>query len=218
MAIPTQAEPAPQGTDRRGQLIRAAGELFKERAYDDVTTAEIAKRADVAYGLIAHYFTNKHGLYLATVAALAEDLYAVNEAQPVGNTPAALLRDALTRHLAHIETNVEGFRALMRGGVGADPEVRALIDSYRWRTASRLLRALGASEPIRPVLRTAMRGWVNFVADSVVDQLRHHEITRADLVELAIATLVAALRTAHAIDPKIGIESALIDQLASPPG
>ena len=213
MATPIPADPETPGTDRRAQLVQAAGELFKERSYNDVTTSEIATRAGVAYGLIAHYFTNKRGLYIETVTDLAESLYAVTERPPAGDTPAALLRDALTRHIAHIEENSQGFRALMRGGVGADPEIRALIEGFRWRGATRLVRALGATEPMRPALRTAMSGWVNFVADSIVDHLRHHEITRNDLVELAISTLVAALRTAQSIDPHIGIDAALIDQL-----
>jgi AcrR family transcriptional regulator len=214
MATPIPADPTPD-TDRRALLVQAAGELFKERSYNDVTTSEIAAHAGVAYGLIAHYFTNKRGLYIETVTALAEGLYAVNQPPPVGDTPAGLLRDALTRHIAHIEANAQEFRALMRGGVGADPEVRALIEGFRWRGATRLLRALGAAEPMRPALRTAMYGWVNFVADSIVDHLRHHEITRHDLVELAISTLVAALRTAQAIDPHTGIDPELIDQLGA---
>jgi AcrR family transcriptional regulator len=215
MVTPAQTAAATGGVDRRTQLIEAANALFTERSYDEVTTVEIAKRAGVAYGLIAHYFTNKRGLYLATVTSLAEGLDAVNAANPVGNTPAALLRCALTRNIAHIEKNDQGFRALMCGGVGADPEVRALIEGFRWQGAGRLLRALGATEPISPALRTAMRGWVNFVADSIMDHLRHRELTRNDLVDLAIATLVAALRTAHAIDPRTGIEPVLIDQLAT---
>jgi AcrR family transcriptional regulator len=201
------------GIDRRALLIDAAYALFTERAYDEVTTVEIARRAGVAYGLIAHYFANKHGLYLATLTALTERVYAVNTPPPTNGSPAVLLREALTRHIAHVEDNADGFRALMRGGIGSDPQVREVIENFRWRVISRLLRALGASEPFPPALRTAMRGWANFVADGIVDYLRHRDLTRADLVELTVATLVATLRAAHAIDPATGIPTSLINQL-----
>ena len=39
--------------DRRRRLVDAARALFAERPYDQVTTTAIAKRAGVAYGLLA---------------------------------------------------------------------------------------------------------------------------------------------------------------------
>jgi AcrR family transcriptional regulator len=195
-------------------LIEAAGALFKERPYDEVTTTEIARRAGVAYGLIAHHFTNKRGLYLATINTIAEQVHALHDVPLAGDTLAAQLRDALTRHVTYIEDHAEGFIALMRGGSGSDPEVRALIEDMRWRAATRLLGALGVTEPFRPVLRTTMRGWTGYADASLIDHLDHHELARDDLVSLLIATLTAALRTAHSIDPDIGIAPALLDALS----
>ncbi|MQY03542.1 TetR/AcrR family transcriptional regulator [Actinomadura macrotermitis] len=199
--------------DRRALLVDAAAELFTERPYDEVTTTEIARRAGVAYGLIAHHFANKRGLYLATIRAAAERLRAVHETAPAGGTPAARLHDALTRHIAHLEANAEGYLALMRSAQGSDAEVRAIIDDYRWQGALRVLRAAGVTEPVRPALRTAMRGWVGFLNEIVIDHLRHRELSRDALADLAAATLAAALRTAHALDPGIGIAPELIERL-----
>jgi len=55
------------GERRRRQLIDAARALFSQRPYDQVTTGEIAQKAGVAYGLIAHHFENKRGLYIAVM-------------------------------------------------------------------------------------------------------------------------------------------------------
>jgi AcrR family transcriptional regulator len=192
--------------DRRGLLVDAAAQLFAERPYDEVTTTEIARRAGVAYGLIAHHFANKRGLYLATVRAAAERLRAVHEAPPAGDTPAARLRDALTRHIAHIEANARGYLALTHSAQGADAEVRAIIEDYRWKGALRVLAAAGVTEPVRPALRTAMRGWVAYLNEIIVDHLHHRELSRDDLAGLAIAALAASLRAAHAVDPAIGVD------------
>lgn len=198
--------------DRRAQLIRAANELFSERAYDEVTTTAIAKRAGVAYGLIAHHFTNKRGLYLATIQAAAERLRLVQETPPAGDTPAAQLNDALTRHVAYIEANAGGFLALMRGGNGSDPDVRAIIEDLRWQGARRLLNGLGIDQ-VTPALRTTMRGWVGYLDEIIIDHLNHHDLARKDLVTLATTTLAAALRAAYTLDPSMRIGPELIDQL-----
>lgn len=201
------------GPDRRALLVDAAAELFTERAYDEVTTSEIARRAGVAYGLIAHHFGNKRGLYLATIRAAADRLRAVHESLPGEGAPAARLRDALDRHIAFMEDNAAGFLALMRGGNGSDPEVRAIIEDLRWQGARRLLDALGVAEPVRPALRTAMRGWVAFLDEIVVDHLRNRDVPRGTLVAAAAATLVAALRAARAADPEGGPDPGLVDLL-----
>ncbi|TDC84777.1 TetR/AcrR family transcriptional regulator [Actinomadura sp. 7K507] len=202
--------------DRRAQLVHAAAALFAERAYDEVTTTEIAKRAGVAYGLIAHHFTNKRGLYLATVRAAAERLQAVHDAPPAGDDPAQRLRDGLTRHIAYIEDNAKGFLTLMRGGNGNDPEVRAIIEEFRWQGARTLLAAAGVAEPVRPALRTTLRGWVGYLDEITIDHLHHRDLTRRELVELATTTLVAALRAALALDDAIGVDPALVDRLQPP--
>ena len=201
------------GPDRRALLIDAAAELFTERAFDEVTTSEIARRAGVAYGLIAHHFGNKRGLYLATIRASADRLRTVHETSPGHGPPAERLRDALDRHIAFMEDNADGFLALMRGGNGSDPEVRAIVEDLRWQGARRLLDALGIAAPVPPALRNAMRGWVGFLDESIIDHLQHRDLPRETLVASAAATLVAALRTAHAAGPGDTPDPALLDLL-----
>ncbi|WP_433172534.1 TetR/AcrR family transcriptional regulator [Actinoallomurus sp. CA-150999] len=202
-------------TDRRAKLITAASQLFSERAYDEVTTTEIAKRAGVAYGLIAHHFTNKRGLYLATIHAAAEELQALQTTPPDGETPAEQLRNAISRHITYMDRHAAGFLTLIRGGNGSDPEVRAIIEDLRWQGALRILNALGVDHPVHPVLRASMRGWVGYLDELIVDHIHHHDIPQEHLVQLTIAALTATLRTAYSITPDIGIAPATIDILVA---
>ncbi|MEU5878890.1 helix-turn-helix domain-containing protein [Spirillospora sp. NPDC047279] len=205
--------PARQSADRRELLLRAAADLFAERAYDEVTTTEIARRAGVAYGLIAHHFGNKRGLYLATVRAAAERLREIRESPPGDATPQERLRDVLDRHIRLIDDNASGYLTVMSAGLGSDEEVRAIIEEYRWDGALRVLRALGVEEPVPPVLRTATRGWTAYLNEIVVDRLTHGDVDRAHLVELAAAVLGGALRAAAALDPACGLLPADLDAL-----
>ncbi len=63
--------------DRRQLIVDTARKMFATRPYDQVTTAQVAKDAGVAYGLIAHHFVNKRGLYLAVMNEIAEEIAAV---------------------------------------------------------------------------------------------------------------------------------------------
>ncbi|MBN8868134.1 MAG: TetR/AcrR family transcriptional regulator [Solirubrobacterales bacterium] len=52
----------------RQALIAAARELFEEKGYGGATVRAIGERAGVDPALIARYFDNKEGLYLATLS------------------------------------------------------------------------------------------------------------------------------------------------------
>ncbi|WP_280402642.1 TetR/AcrR family transcriptional regulator [Nocardia carnea] len=59
---------------RRQQIMRAAIEEVAERGYDGASMTRIAQRADVAKGLVWHYFTGKDDLMAATAKATMEAL------------------------------------------------------------------------------------------------------------------------------------------------
>lgn len=49
-------------SQRRQQILRAAAAVFSERGFAGAKVSEIARRADVAYGLVYHYFDSKEAL------------------------------------------------------------------------------------------------------------------------------------------------------------
>ncbi len=56
-----------QAEQRRNQLIDIALDLFSEKGVDGATIKEIAAQADVAQGLVYHYFDSKEALLLAVI-------------------------------------------------------------------------------------------------------------------------------------------------------
>lgn len=53
----------------RERLLRAAGELFADRGYDQTTARDIGERAGVDPAMIARYFGGKAQLYIAVLHA-----------------------------------------------------------------------------------------------------------------------------------------------------
>ncbi len=208
------ARRATETVDRRQQLIDSARALFAQRPYDQVTTTEIAKRAGVAYGLIAHHFDNKRGLYAAVMNDIAAEIAEVQlTAPPEGATLDDQLRHALRAHISYIDNYAESFVALVRGHLGSDRAQQDTVDGLRWLGAQRILRAVGISEPISPILRTAMHGWVGYLDEMMIDRIQHGDPDRDVLVELASATLVTTLQTARMLDPAIPLDPAVVKTL-----
>lgn len=194
----------PTSTDRRQLIVDAARRLFTTRPYDQVTTAQVAKNAGVAYGLIAHHFDHKRGLYLAVMNEIAEEIAATQRAPAPPDTPLAdQLRHALRAHIAHINSYSESFVALLRGALGADTEHQSAVERLRWLGARRILSALGIAAPVAPTLRAAMHGWVGFLDEMMIDRITHRDVDIEILVDLAAAALAIVLRTAAALDPTI---------------
>ncbi|ODR27370.1 TetR/AcrR family transcriptional regulator [Mycolicibacterium porcinum] len=206
-----QAKPV----DRRQMIVDTARELFATRPYDQVTTAQVAKDAGVAYGLIAHHFVNKRGLYLAVMNEIAAEIAAAQTTAPPGASLADQLRHALRGHITHIDSYSDSFVALLRGALGADPEHQSAVEHLRWLGAQRILLALGVVEPIAPTLRTAMHGLIGFLDEMMIDRITHRDVDVDILVELAATALATALRTAAALDTSIVYSPEVVEALES---
>jgi AcrR family transcriptional regulator len=198
--------------DRRRLIVQSARRLFTSRPYDQVTTSEIAKDAGVAYGLIAHHFENKRGLYLAVTNEIADEIAAIHRTPPpAGTSLIEALRHALRHHIAYIDSHSGSFVALIRGALGADPEHQAAVDRLRWLGAQRILSALGIAEPAPAVLRTSMHGWVGYLDEMMIDRIAHRDVEANALVELATAALLTTLRSVAALDASIAFPAELRD-------
>ncbi|MEX3654048.1 helix-turn-helix domain-containing protein [Mycolicibacterium fortuitum] len=194
----------PKSVDRRRLIIDAARRLFATTPYDQVTTAQVAKDAGVAYGLIAHHFEHKRGLYLAVMNEIAEEIAAAQTAAaPPGAPLAEQLRHALRSHIAHIDTYSDSFVALLRGALGADPEHQSAVERLRWLGAQRILSALGIVDPVAPTLRVAMHGWIGLLDEMMIDRISHRDVDIDVLVDLAATALAVTLRTAATVDGSI---------------
>ena len=199
--------------DRRELLLDAAQALFAERPFDAVSIADITQRAGVAFGLVAHYFGSKRGIYVASMQAMADQLRAVRDRPPEQDDMAIALQVGIRRHIAYLEEHAVGFRVLMRGGIGADEEVRQIVMRLRWEGAERVMMALNVNHPIGPELYSAMYGWVGFLNESMLAWLEQRAFPREQFATMIIAMLVATLRTVITMNPHTGIDPLLLDRL-----
>ena len=180
--------------ERREHLVRVGLELIATRPWDGLTMNDIAAAADVSKPLLYHYFANKSDLYLAAVESAAE-LLRETTLPDQSLPPRAQLRRALEVHVDWVEANAAGYRAIMQGGLSADPEVQAIVEASRSETVRRIVNSLELEMP-PPALRIALRGWIGFLEAGCLDWLASRDLPKARLVDLLAASLRGAIRAA----------------------
>lgn len=184
---------------RRAQLLDLGLRLFGTRAYDEVSIDDIAAAANVSKGLLYHYFGGKKAFYVAVVRdaarRLLEAIHPVRELPP----PASVLA-GLDAYVRFVEERADAYAALVTGGLGADPEIAAILESTRLEIVGIVLTELGLDRP-RPAYRLAMRSWIGGVEAACVDWLRRRDLPREELLQLMLGALQGALASAYAVDP-----------------
>jgi hypothetical protein len=103
------------------------------------------------------------------------------------------LRQALDAYFAYVERRAKAYLALLRGGVGADPQVAAIIDSVRQTYVKRVIQKFPEGTRLAPSHQIAISGWVGFVEATSVAWLEQRTMEREQLCDLAMAAF-AALR------------------------
>jgi AcrR family transcriptional regulator len=155
-----------ENDQRRSQLLHLGRTAFADRSYDDVSIDDIATAAGISKGLLYHYFPTKRDLYLAGLRATAQALIDDINRQPASHER---LQSTLDAYLTHAHSNASAYVALLRGGIGSDPEIADVADVTR----NALLDAAHAEIPkskIRDGATTlALRGWVGTVEAVTLD-------------------------------------------------
>jgi AcrR family transcriptional regulator len=190
-----------ENDQRRAQLLGLGVQAFSERTYDDVSVDDIARAAGISKGLLYHYFPTKRDLYLAGLKATAAELIAsTTTAASPALPPVERMRAGLDAYLDHVSRHARPFVALMRGGIGSDPEVVAVIEGVRVTYVERFLTnaegtpLAGLLLANRPLVRIAVRGWVGFVEAASLEWLQRKDVERGQLRDLLIDALLATLR------------------------
>ncbi|MCH9682446.1 MAG: TetR/AcrR family transcriptional regulator [Deltaproteobacteria bacterium] len=180
---------------RRARLLELGLELFGQRAFDAVSTDDIALAGGVSKGLLYHYFANKRGYYVATIRELARRVVEVTRMDD--DKPLELaIRGALRSFVGFVRDNATFYRTLMRGGAGVDDEVRQIIDEARHAMVRRVLERAGIREP-QPVQRVAFFGWAGFAESACLHWLDHEtDMPESELIEMMVGALLLLL--AHA--------------------
>jgi AcrR family transcriptional regulator len=202
--------PAPEAPgERREELLAAGLRLFSDRPYDELSIDDIAAEAGVAKGLLYYYFGSKRGFYVAIVQAAARELGARLDPDH-SLPPAERLRRALDAYLRYVEEHSAGYRTLLSGGLGSDPEVRAIRDDQRAFVIGLILDGIGQPRQPAPALRVALEGWLSFVEGASLDWLGRRDLGREEVRGLLIAALGGALAAARMADPSLRVDPGVV--------
>ena len=185
-----------QPEERRRLLLERGAELFATHSYDELSMREIARKAGISKPLLYHYFPSKQAFFEATLAQAAEELRARTEPDPA-LPPLDQLRGSLEAFLELIDDNALAYRKLMQS-LGSVPEIRDLVDEVRRKTAARILEGLYPGGP-PPKARAAVHGWLWFMDGACLNWIEHRDLSRGELRDLLLGTLLGALTAADAI-------------------
>jgi AcrR family transcriptional regulator len=136
--------------EKRARIIAVARACFSERSYEEVTTAEIARRAEVSEGTIFHHFGTKLHLLQQVAEQWAADLGAAMFEGAAEEF--RLLPEALER--AHAFVKEEGVLGLDPGRRGNPQPMLIVAGAVRevvidW--GARMMEAWNAQGVVRPM-------------------------------------------------------------------
>lgn len=155
--------------ERRALILRAAGDLFSQRSYADVSVADIAAAAGVSPPLIVFHFGSKRSLYLAVLAAAAAAIRAGLDDLP-GPPSLDRLRAGVRFYAGYARTHRAGFLSLLRGGQGV-AEAAGLVEAFRDELAAQIHAAVspspGRDDSPGTLTLLAVRGYLGYV-DAVI--------------------------------------------------
>ena len=191
--------------ERRSALLELGLELFAKASYEALSIDAIARAAGISKGLLYHYFPSKRDYYAATVRLAADRLLnATLEATLRDDLPPQeLLRRGLSAYMDFVERHGQTYAALLRTGIGTDPEILTVIEGTRDAFVGRLAERLGlVPNTMAPMIRLALRGWVGFVEVCSLSWLDESTVSRDAIAELMAETLVATLTAARVKTPQ----------------
>jgi AcrR family transcriptional regulator len=203
----TREESPEEASGRRSELLATGKRLFSARAYDELSIDDIAAEAGVAKGLLYYYFGSKRGFYVAVIEEAADELRRRVELDS-SLAPSDRLAHGLDAYLDFVEDSPEGYRALMAGGIGADPEVRAIVARERRRFLALIVDGLTGDAGPTPALRIALEGWFSFIEGACNEWLDRGGLERKALNLVLLHALAGALNAVRAVDPNTPLEPA----------
>lgn len=212
-AVLTSAKEVAAGQRKRHRLSReariqhilAVGQrLFSSHAYDAIAIEDIAAAAGMSKGLLYHYFASKRDLYLATLKHVLAQMLQFTDLHPD-------LHAGLAETLSLFEQYPGLAKMVLRAGIGADPEVDALLTAYRQQQLDRVYHGLGFPlADSNPLALLGLRGWLSLLEEVCMQWVLQPEVTREQVVLLLEQSLRAILRAATSIILPVALEESHI--------
>ena len=177
--------------DTRDRIARAAVALFLERAYEDVTLANIAAAAGVSHQTVLNHFESKEGVVLGVADIMREETMSARRAEP-GDTKGAV--HALFGEYERIGD------ANFRWAASAErlPNLAALLDEARATHQEWIVAMFGDRLPTAPAARRRAVHALHAATDAYTWKLLRRDLglSRAETEKIVVDLVVGVLEGA----------------------
>ncbi len=168
--------------ERRTKLIALGVAALADRPLEALTIEHLSAQAGVSRALLFHYFGSRQGMHHAVVLTARDSMLHATEPQP-DLDPLDRLRDTLERIVRFVRDHRGTFYSLVRGAASGDPEVREVVEQARAAQADRLIAVfLELGMPDSELLRIALRSWVAFAEEMLVESVLGIEMPAEEVV------------------------------------
>ena len=196
---PTAARRARLSPDeRRAQLVALGVAALAEHPLQEIDLAKLARQAGVSRGLLFHYFESKQGFQREIVRTARDSMLRATEPRSE-LAPFDRLHDTLLRTVGFVQDHGGTFFSLVRGTASGDPEIRQVVEQARRAQAARVVALLDERGVVAsPELSIAIRAWIAFVEQLLVDAVHGGDQPAERVVALAEGALEGIMRFADA--------------------
>lgn len=187
-----------RGKARREKLVSAAAELLDEQGFEEVSLADIAKRAQIPTASAYHFYPNANAVFAAVAQQFGESLEEALSAPysgPSTDSWQAILREAIDRAVK-IYRDKPAYRQLIISGK-APAEIKLSDRSHDEQVGQILIDAVSQHFVVPEFPRMQE---IFFYATEIADlmftlsMIKHDNITD-EMVEEAKRSIVSYLRT-----------------------
>ncbi|ROS76489.1 TetR/AcrR family transcriptional regulator [Cellulomonas sp. PhB143] len=179
--------------ERRAQLVSLGVAALADRPLESLTIEDLAARAGVSRGLLFYYFDSKQGFHREVVRAARDGLLHATEPS-LQVPPLERLRTTLVNLVRFVREHEATFFSLVRGAASGDAAVREVTEQARELQAARLAAVcdeLGVQAS--PRLTLALRAWVAFAEQLLVDGAIGTDMPADEIVELLEQSALGAI-------------------------
>lgn len=185
--------------DKKQRILMAAQELFGIHGYAKTTVKMISQRADVAFGLVAHYFGSKEQLFIQAGLQMLESLLqTVSQESRNAATGLQAVRCYIRSYLEFTLEHAETFTILLRCSPFSDVRLnldRQPISDAFTRLIEELRRHLERGMDDGSIRRLPAHETAFVIYSSIVGAVRTRFIAAYDVPGLYGETLRFAMRS-----------------------
>ncbi len=111
--------------ERMSKIIAVTGAMLNELGYDNIVTAEVAKRCGISEATVYKYFNSKRDLLIIVAEQRFEELLSEDLRSPAGRGVLESLRQVVWRNLSVVRTEPELTRFVLMD-LRPDPDYRSM--------------------------------------------------------------------------------------------